>query len=74
MWEYQRALGLLAAAGCGDQANDDFSRFQGGGTHLKTPSEVRQEAEAKYGKPGKKAEAKPETNAPAEPKKNAPEK
>ena len=85
--EYRcRALGLLAAAsGCESSNNDDFDRAKAG-THLKTPSEVRAEAEAKYGKPGKKTEPKVETKtetkaetkadakAPAEPAKDAPEK
>lgn len=79
-------LGLLAAAhGCDGSSNNDFDRF-GSGQHLKTPSEVRAEAEAKYGKPGKKTEAKvapkvaakaekkAEAKAPAEPAKDAPEK
>jgi hypothetical protein len=59
---------LLAAfvsplAGCGSGMSDDFERAKSSGA-LKTPSDIRREAEAKYGKPKEAAPANTSKRAP----------
>jgi hypothetical protein len=50
---------VMALPGC-DSSQDDFKRAQAGSS-LKTPTEVRLEAEAKYGPP-KKPQAPPDAS------------